>query len=129
MGSTRASLIQQKLEQKPLDSKKAIYGLWAALAVVVVFAVSAVLIVLHSEAAKEIVELANLVVMFFGAVAMTLITGQACMDWKATSVLGHLDKDETIESNQPLPEVEANTTILPMRRDPKDYLLEHDTTF
>jgi len=79
--------------------------------------------------AKDIVELANLVVLFFGAITTTLITGQAAMDWKAISALQHMDQDsnERIESNQALPEYESHTTEL--RRDPKDYLLAHDTAF
>jgi heme/copper-type cytochrome/quinol oxidase subunit 2 len=131
MGSSRASVIQQKLEQKPLDSKKAVYALIATLCVLVVFGISAALILFHAEAAKEIVELANLVVIFLGAIASIILTGQSCVDWKAMSVLQHMDKDETetIESNQALPQVEANTQINTLRRDPKDYLLEHDTSF
>jgi len=51
------------------------------------------------------------------------------MDWKAISALQHMDQDsnERIESNQALPEYESHTTEL--RRDPKDYLLAHDTAF
>jgi len=125
MGNSRASVIEKKLTQRPLDSKKAVYALIAAVSVLIVFGISAVLILTHSEQAKEIVELANLVVLFFGALVTTLITGQAAMDWKAASVLQHLDVDEDrdqhIESNQPLaPEINI------LRRDPKDYLLEHD---
>jgi len=112
-----------------LDSKKAIYALIAACSVLIVFAVSAFLILSHSEQAKEIVELANLVVLFFGALVTTLITGTAAMDWKAISALQHIDQDssERIESNQALPQFQSNTTEL--RRDPKDYLLAHDTAF
>ena len=69
-----------------------------------VFIGSAVLILSHAEQAKEIVELANLVVLFFGAMATTLITGQAAMDWKAISALQHIDEDQKIDSNQELPE-------------------------
>ena len=128
MKNTKASIIESKLTQKPLESKKAIYSLVAAACVLIVFGVSAFLIVIHAEAAKEIVELANLVVIFFATIATTLVTGTAVMDWKAASVLQHLDVDEDrdqhIESNQPLaPEVNI------LRRDPKDYLLEHDTSF
>lgn len=120
-------LIESKLSQKPLDSKKAIYALFAASSVLVVFTISATLIVLHAEASKDIVELANLVVLFFGAVATTLITGQSAMDWKAMSSLQHIDEDKRIQSNQALPLVESHITNL--RRDPKDFLLTHDTAF
>jgi len=125
MGNSRASVIESKLTQRPLESKKAIYSLVAGICVLIVFGVSALLIILHAEAAKEIVELANLVVIFFATIATTLVTGTAVMDWKAASVLQHLDVDEDrdqhIESNQPLaPEINI------LRRDPKDYLLEHD---
>jgi membrane protein YdbS with pleckstrin-like domain len=119
------AVIEKKLDQKPLDSKKAVYALIASTSVLIVFAVSAFLILSHAEQAKEIVELANLVVLFFGALITTLITGQAAMDWKAMSALQHIDVDEekhlNIKSNQALaPEINI------LRRDPKDYLLEHD---
>ena len=96
-----SSVITSKLEQKPLDSKKAIYALIGGVCVLSVFAMSAYLILAHAEAAKEIVELANLVVLFFGAIITTLITGQACMDWKAMSALQHID--EHVDSNAQAP--------------------------
>jgi hypothetical protein len=122
------SVIEKKLDQKPLESKKAIYALYGAVCVLLVFIGSAFLILRHAEAAHEIVELASLTIMFFGATITTLITGQAAMDWKAVSALQHIseDKDEkiNIHSNQPLaPEINV------LRRDPKDYLLTHDTSF
>jgi len=124
-----SSVITSKLEQKPLESKKCLYALYASVSVLLVFIGSAFLILSHAEQAKEIVELANLVVLFFGAMATTLITGQAAMDWKAISALQHIDQDssEKIESNQELPQYQVNTTEL--RRDPKDYLIAHDTSF
>lgn len=111
MGNTRASIVESKLTAKPLESKKAIYALIAASSVLVVFGVSAFLILSHSEQAKEIVELANLVVLFFGALVTTLITGQACMDWKAMSALQHIDEDEKIDSNAEAPDVEVNQRV------------------
>jgi len=129
MEPSRSSVVKNKLEQKPLGSKKAIYAIFASVSVLIVFIGSAFLILTHAEVAKDIVELANLVVLFFGAITTTLITGQAAMDWKAISALQHMDQDsnERIESNQALPEYESNTTEL--RRDPKDYLMSHDTSF
>jgi len=129
MEPSRSSVVKNKLEQKPLGSKKAIYAIFASVSVLIVFIGSAFLILTHAEVAKDIVELANLVVLFFGAITTTLITGQAAMDWKAISALQHMDQDsnERIESNQALPEYESHTTEL--RRDPKDYLLAHDTAF
>ena len=103
------SVIEDKLTQRPLESKKAIYALIAAGSVLLVFGVSAFLILSHSEQAKEIVELANLVVLFFGALVTTLITGQACVDWKAVSALQHLDVDQKIDSNAQAPEVQVNS--------------------
>jgi len=111
MGNSRASVIEKKLTQRPLDSKKAVYALIAAVSVLIVFGISAVLILTHSEQAKEIVELANLVVLFFGALVTTLITGQAAMDWKAVSVLQHIDEDEKIDSNAEAPDVEVNQRV------------------
>ena len=129
MEPSRSSVVKQKLEQKPFGSKKAIYAIFSSISVLIVFIGSAYLILNHAEVAKEIVELANLVVLFFGAITTTLITGQAAMDWKAISALQHMDQDssEKIESNQALPQYESNTTEI--RRDPKDYLLTHDTSF
>jgi hypothetical protein len=106
------NLIEKKLSQRPLDSKKALYALLAAGSVLVVFGTSAFLILSHSEQAKEIVELANLVVLFFGALVTTLITGQAAMDWKAMSALQHIDEDHKIESNAEAPEIEVRNIRL-----------------
>jgi len=102
------SVIENKLTQKPLESKKAVYALIAAGSVLLVFGISAFLILSHSEQAKEIVELANLVVLFFGALVTTLITGQACLDWKAVSALQHIDVDQKVDSNAQAPEVQIN---------------------
>ena len=104
----KTSVIASKLEQKPLDSKKCLYAIFGSVCVLVVFATSAYLILSHAEAAKEIVELANLVVMFFGAVVTTLITGTAVMDWKAMSALQNISVDEKIDSNEKAPEVQVN---------------------
>jgi len=118
--NTRQNIIESKLIQKPLDSKKAIYALIAACSVLIVFAVSAFLILSHSEQAKEVVELANLVVLFFGALVTTLITGTAAMDWKAISALQHIDQDEKIESNQALPEEVNERVVKPRYFDSND---------
>ena len=115
MGNTRASVVEAKLTQRPLESKKAIYALLTGICVLLVFIGSAFLIILHAEAAKEIVELANLVVLFFGAIATTLITGQAAMDWKAISALQHIDEDEKVESNAEAPEVQVNQRVVKPR--------------
>ena len=119
--------ILSKLSQKPLDSKKCVYAIYGSASVLLVFATSAFLILNHAEAAKDIVELANLVTMFFAAITTTILTGQAVVDFKGMSVLQHIDEDRHIDSNQALPEVETHITEL--RRDPKDYLLTHDTAF
>lgn len=122
----RSQLVETKLTQKPKDSKKALYAFVAAGSVLLVFAVSAALILLHSEVSKDIVELANLVVLFFGALATTLITGQSTLDWKAMSVLGHMDSSEdvheSINSNVPV-----NNLDISHSRSPKDFL--DDRTF
>jgi len=119
------SVIEEKLTQKPLDSKKAIYALIASVSVLVVFGISAFLILSHSEQAKEIVELANLVVLFFGALVTTLITGTAVMDWKAASVLQHLDVDQKVDSNADAPEVQVNSFRTPKAK----YYDTHDGLF
>jgi len=120
MGNSRTSVIAGKLEQKPLGSKKAIYAIFASIAVLLVFIGSALLILTHAEVAKDIVELANLVVLFFGAMVTTLITGQAAMDWKAISALQHIDQDEKIESNQALPEEVNERVVKPRYFDSND---------
>jgi hypothetical protein len=102
------ALIEKKLDQRPIDSKKAIYAFIASVSVLIVFGISAFLILSHAEQAKEIVELANLVVLFFGALVTTLITGQAAMDWKAMSALQHIDSDEKVDSNAEAPQVQVN---------------------
>ena len=111
--------ILSKLSQRPLDSKKCVYAIYGSACVLIVFATSAFLILHHAEAAKDIVEMANLVTMFFGAVVTTLITGTAVMDWKATSALQHIDEDtkETIQSNQAIGKIDISHG-----RSPKDYL-------
>jgi hypothetical protein len=114
------SVIEKKLDQKPLESKKALYALYGAGCVLFVFLGSAYLILKHAEAAKDIVELASLTIMFFGAVITTLITGQAAMDWKAVSALQHITSEssetETIKSNQPIGEITISNA-----RSPKDF--------
>jgi hypothetical protein len=115
MGTSRASVIEAKLSQRPLESKKAIYALVGGFCVLLVFVGSATLILLHAEVAKDIVELANLVVLFFGATITTLITGQAAMDWKAVSALQHMDVDEKIDSNAEAPDVEINQRVVKPR--------------
>jgi len=128
--NSKQSIIEDKLKQRPLDSKKAIYAMAGALCVLLVFGISAGLILFHAEQAKEITELANLVVMFFAAITTTILTGQAVVDFKGMSVLQHIDEDKQmkIDSNQELPDaMDFHTTEL--RRDPKDYLLTHDTAF
>jgi hypothetical protein len=107
--------ILSKLNQRPLDSKKCVYAIYGSACVLLVFATSAFLILNHAEAAKDIVELANLVTMFFGAVVTTLITGTAVMDWKATSALQHIDEDRHIDSNEEAPEVEVNQRVVKPR--------------
>lgn len=113
---SKESIIERKLTAKPLESKKAQYALLAASSVLVVFGVSSFLILSHSEQAKEIVELANLVVLFFGALVTTLITGQAAMDWKAMSALQHIDESQKIDSNAEAPDVEVKNIRLPRPR-------------
>ena len=111
MKNSKTSLIESKLQQKPLESKKAIYALLASCCVLAVFVGSAFLILQHAEAAKDIVELASLTIMFFGAVASTLITGTAVMDWKAMSAIQHLSVDEKIDSNAEAPDMVVNQRI------------------
>lgn len=105
---SKQSIIEDKLKQRPLDSKKAIYAMAGALCVLLVFGISAGLILFHAEQAKEITELANLVVMFFAAITTTILTGQAVVDFKGMSVLQHLDEDQHIDSNAEAPQVEVN---------------------
>jgi hypothetical protein len=98
-----------------MESKKAIYGLFACVCVLFVFAISAFLILTHAEVAKDITELANLCVMAFAALATTLITGQAVVDFKGMSVLQHISDDQKIDSNAEAPDVEVNQRVVKPR--------------
>ena len=106
--NSKQSIIEDKLKQRPLDSKKAIYAMAGSICVLLVFGISAGLILFHAEQAKEITELANLVVMFFAAITTTILTGQAVVDFKGMSVLQHIDEDQKIDSNEEAPEVQVN---------------------
>lgn len=123
MNKTKATVIKEKLEAKPLESKKAVYAFLAGGSVLLVFGIATALLAFHAEAAKEIVELANTGVMALMAITMTLITGQAAFDWKAMSTLQHVDEDSEshvhVESNQPVQELDISHG-----RSPKDYLDE-----
>jgi hypothetical protein len=126
--NTKLSLVAEKLTQKPLETKKGVYALWGGGSVMFAFLLSAIMVHLHPDVAKEICELSNTAIMGFLALSVTIITGQSAFDFKAMSALQHIDidedRDQHIESNQSLaPEVNI------LRRDPKDYLLEHDTAF
>jgi len=108
MAVSRSSLIKDKLAQPASKSKKALYAGVAAIGVVLVFASTVFLIHDHAEASKEIVEVSNTAIMAFMALAMTLITGQACFDWKAVSALQNISEDTHIDSNAEAPEVQVN---------------------
>ena len=84
-----------------------------------VFASTVYLIHDHSEASKEIVEVSNTAIMAFMALAMTLITGQACFDWKAVSALQNISEDESIDSNAEAP-MEVNYRV------PRAKYFDHD---
>jgi len=121
MGNSRTSLVEKKLDQPASKSKKALYAGMAGLGIVIVFLSACFLILKHSEVSKEIVELSTTSIMGFMALAVTLITGQAAFDWRAVSALQHMDEDtdnhETIQSNQPIGEVDISHG-----RSPKDFL-------
>jgi len=116
MAVSRSSLIKDKLAQPASKSKKALYAGVAAVGVVLVFASTVFLIHDHAEASKEIVEVSNTAIMAFMALAMTLITGQACFDWKAVSALQNIEEDEKIDSNAEAPEEEINNFRTPKAR-------------
>jgi len=142
--SKRQDAVHSKLTEKPLDSKKAIYAFWGGACVMGVFGGAAYLILHHAEASHEIVELASLTIMFFGAMITTLLTGVAAMDWKCISALQHMDETEDrhfaemhqneVESDQPIENLNVNDTpeseesaqetevIVTGRRSPKDFL-------
>ena len=111
MAISRSSLIKDKLAQPASKSKKALYAGVAGLGVVLVFASTVFLIHDHSEVSKEIVEVSNTAIMAFMALAMTLITGQACFDWKAVTALQNMSVDEKIDSNEQAPEVQVNQRV------------------
>jgi len=102
------SLIEKKLDQPASKSKKALYAGIAGVGVLLVFVATVYLIHKHSDSSKEIVEVSNTAIMAFMALAMTLITGQACFDWKAISALQNISQDTHIDSNAEAPEVQVN---------------------
>ena len=53
--------------------------------------------------------------MAFAALATTLITGQAVVDFKGMSVLQHLDEYQHIDSNAEAPDVEVNQRVFKPR--------------
>jgi len=116
MADSRSDLIKKKLDQPASKSKKALYAGVAAVGVVFVFASTVFLIHKHADVSKEIVEVSNTAIMAFMALAMTLITGQACFDWKAVSALQHIDEDDKIDSNAEAPEIEVRSTRIPRPR-------------
>jgi len=116
MVASRSDLIKNKLIQPASKSKKALYAGVAALGVVLVFVSTVFLIHDHAEASKEIVEVSNTAIMAFMALAMTLISGQACFDWKAVSALQNIEEDDKINSNAEAPEIEVRNTRLPRPR-------------
>jgi len=42
---------------------------------------------------------------------MTLISGQACFDWKAVSALQNIEEDDKIDSNAEAPEMVVNQRV------------------
>jgi prolipoprotein diacylglyceryltransferase len=115
MGTSRASVVAKKLEQGPTESKKALYAFVGGVTVLVILLAALILIHLHPEEAKEIIELVNTGILFYGATITMLITGQAAFDFKAVSVLQHLDEDEKIDSNAEAPDVEINQRVVKPR--------------
>jgi hypothetical protein len=120
-----SNLIEKKLDQPASKSKKAMYAGMAGLGVVVVFLFASFLILKHSEASKEIVELATTSIMAFMALAVTLITGQSAFDWKAVSALQHMSEDVKVDSNADAPEVQVNNFRTPKAK----YYDTHDGLF
>jgi len=116
MVASRSDLIKNKLIQPASKSKKALYAGIAAIGVVFVFISTVFLIHKHADVSKEIVEVSNTAIMAFMALAMTLISGQACFDWKAVSALQNIEEDEHIDSNEEAPEEEVNNFRTPKAR-------------
>ena len=111
MKNTKLSLVAEKLTQKPLETKKGVYALWGGGSVMFAFLLSAIMVHLHPDVAKEICELSNTAIMGFLALAVTIITGQSAFDFKAMSALQHIDEDEKIDSNAEAPDVEVNQRV------------------
>jgi hypothetical protein len=107
--NTKLSLVSEKLTQKPLETKKGVYALWGGGSVMFAFLLSAIMVHLHPDIAKEICELSNTAIMGFLALAVTIITGQSAFDWKAVSALQYLDEDVKVDSNANAPEVQINS--------------------
>lgn len=121
--------ITRKLDQKPLESKKAIYAAIGTILVMFTFLLSLIGVVWKPVASGDIFGLANLVVIYLGAVTGVLITGQSLVDWKAMTAIQRLSASQEqrsteslhVESNQPIGEINLGS------RSPKDFY--HDEAF
>ena len=113
-----------------MDSKKAIYAAAGTALVMFTFVLSLIAVVCKPVASGDIFGLANLVVIYLGAVTGVLITGQSLVDWKAMTTIQRLSatqeqrSEETldIQSNQPIGEINMTHG-----RSPKDF--HHDEAF
>lgn len=80
----------QKLStnKKPLESKKWIAMIVGICCVMFVYLTALITIIYTGgQGASEIVTLANIVVIFIGAMNTTLITGQSAIDWRQSGMI------------------------------------------
>lgn len=94
--------ILDKMEKKPIDSKKMLSGMFGVGAVLIVWLGTLICMFIKTDSAAQFVSLATIVVSFVGAVTTALITGQSAMEWKSMSTIAQVDTNDKDEntSNQ-----------------------------
>jgi hypothetical protein len=116
-GTSSVDLVKAKLSQPATASKKALYAASAATLIVVTVIAAFLLVLYRPETAHDAVTLATTAIMGFMALAVTLITGQSAFDWRAVSSLESMSSQETVQTSQPVNELDLSNV-----RSPKDFL-------
>lgn len=101
--------LQDKLDKKPLDSKKMISALFGVSAVLIVWFGTLICMFVKIDSAAQFVSLATIVVSFIGAVTTALITGQSAMEWKSMSTIAQVDTNDKEEKQIEVNKKEEST--------------------
>lgn len=117
---TPTDIVSRALTTKPLESKKWIAMIVGVSCVIFVWACSVICMLIKSSIASEFVSIATIVISFIGAMVTLLITGQAAMEWKATSALSEMNNNTN--SNTLSNTLATNTTVTRTENpDPKPF--------